>query len=407
MALVPSQVPRPLPLDSGACLGETGWTVRARLLLSAVYFTLVGSLGAWGPYLAPFLDRTGHSGAAIGALLALVPLARMVSAPAWAAAADRFRSGTTLLRVGTVLSTLVAATIALGGLGPLALGLALIAFSALRAPLAPILDATAVEQLVAQGRDPRGYGRLRMWGSVGYLLLAALGALVAASADRPETVLLLAVGAFGLTAVLSFALPAADGPPPAPILPALRGLAGRPFLLPLLGALALHGVGLTAYDALLPMHLASVDAGGAWTAAALATGVSVEIAVMALGTHLLGRVAPQRLLVFSVAVGAVRWTLTAALHDPLTLVLVQALHGISFGVFWIAGVELMRAQAPRNLLSSAQALLVTATYGMGSLLSSALAGALLDRAGTTGVFAASAGASVLATGLALVAARRV
>jgi len=395
-----------ITLDSSPPPGETGCTVRPRLLLAAVYFTLVGGMGAWGPYLAPFLDRTGHSGAAIGALLGLIPLARMVSAPLWAAVADRFRSGTALLRLGAVLSTLVAAAIALGSLGPLALGLALLAFSTLRAPLAPILDATAVEQLVAQGRDPRGYGLLRLWGSVGYLLLAGLGALVAARAEQPGTVLLLGVGAFGLNAALSFALPAVEGPPPAPILPALRGLAREPFLLPLLGALVLHGVGLTAYDALLPMHLAQADPGGGWTAAALSAGVAVEVLVMALGTRLLGRVAPERLLSFSIGVGALRWALTAALHAPLALVLVQTLHGISFGVFWIAGVELMRQRAPRTLLSSAQALLVTATYGAGSLLSSALTSALLDRAGTAGVFAASAAASVLATGLALWAARR-
>ena len=42
------------------------------------------------------------------------------------------------------------------------------------------------------------------------------------------------------------------------------------------------------------------------------------------------------------------------------LVLAQALHGVTFGVFWLAVVRLVNAITPRDLSSTGQSLLSTA-----------------------------------------------
>lgn len=381
------------------------------VLLSLVYFAIVGGMGAWGPFLGLHLERTGHSGALIGGFLALVPLTRTLSAPLWAAIADRLRQGALLLRLAASLSVLAAGAVALGlalpGLGEAAtLGLALVAFAFLRAPIGPLLDSAAVHLLVADGADPRDYGRLRLWGSVGFMGIAAVAALLVQDAPTGRPALLLATGAWAVAALLTLVLPAPDAAAPAPVLPALRALFRAPFLLPLALGLTLHGFGLGVYDMLLPMHMDGLGLGGAWTGAALALGISAEVTVMALGRRVLSAARPQHLLVLASATAALRWALVAVVTAPVLLVALQALHGIVFGVFWIAGVELMRTRAPAEVRNSAQSLLMVTAYGAGALLTGAATSAFLDSLGTAGLFGLGAAAAVGAAGCLGLGARR-
>ncbi|MCB9778596.1 MAG: MFS transporter [Alphaproteobacteria bacterium] len=368
------------------------------LLLSLVYLFVIGGTGAWGPFLGLHLERAGHSGAWIGALLALIPLTRILSAPLWAALADRFRRGATLLRLATGLSTLAAVVVTLDRFGTPGLAVALVAFAFLRAPIGPLLDSAAVQQLVAGGGDARDYGRLRLWGSVGFMALAGLASVLVADADSGRPALWLAVGTWVLATLLTFVMPGPPTAAPAPVLPALRALARAPFLAPLMVGLTLHGAGLAVYDMLLPMHMDGLGLGGGWTGAALGMGIAAEIAIMAVGGRLLQRAPPGPLLVLAALVGAVRWALLAVVTTPWLVVALQASHGIVFGVFWVAGVELMRTQAPAEVRNSAQSLLMISAYGVGSLLTAGATSLWLDAIGTAGLFLAGGAAGLLSTG---------
>ena len=158
-----------------------------RLLLAALYLADLAGVGAWLPFLAIYLDRQGVSGPGIGALLATIPATRMLSGPAWSLLADRFRSGRVLLRVATTGSLLAGIAITTLPLSPLGIGLLLVAFSALRSPIAPLVDTTAVRIIEQEGGDPQDYGRLRMWGTVGFLLGSVAGALLVHAPKRLET----------------------------------------------------------------------------------------------------------------------------------------------------------------------------------------------------------------------------
>jgi PPP family 3-phenylpropionic acid transporter len=268
------------------------------------------------------------------------------------------------------------------------------------------VDTAAVKIITDEGGDPRDYGRLRLWGTVGFLLGSAAGAQAMASASAEGAALWLAVGAWALASSLAFLLPAGPAAAPAPIWPALRRLAGSPFLAPLLLALCLHGMGLTVYDTTLPMHMEGLGLGGTWLAVALAAGLLAEIAVMWWGRHLIAWLGPFRMLTLAGATGVLRWGLTAVVTTPALLAGLQVLHGVVYAVFWLGGVEAMRRHAPEEVRVSAQSLLSTTAYGVGSLLSSLAVATALDALGTAGLFGLAAVASVLATGGLLLAWRR-
>ena len=102
-----------------------------------------------------------------------------------------------------------------------------------------------------------------------------------------------------------------------------------------------------------------------WTGLAIAGGVILEIFLMGHSASMLGNFGVERLLV-----GAVTWSPLGARDDlhPVAIVAVNTVHGITFGMFWIAGVALMNDRAPDRVATSAQGLLALAVGGIGSSL---------------------------------------
>lgn len=375
-------------------------------LLSLSFMAIMGGIGAFGPFFGLVLDRLGHSGAVIGGLLALVPLTRIASTPVWALIADRHRVGTRILQAATVCTALVAAAVATGRLGAVGMGVALVVFAFARAPIGPIIDGLTVRSLEAGGGDTTGYGRIRLWGSVAFLGVAGLAAVVADVVPLPTAPMVLAAVAWAVGVLVLLRLPAGEAGPPVRIGPALKVLARRPGLGLVVLALPLHGMGLNAYDAWYALHVEQLGLASTWTGVALALGVSLEVAVMAVGARILARARPETLVSAAMAVAAVRWALTAVVADPWLLTGLQALHGVVFAVFWIGVVELFRRAAPTEIRASAQAVIMTACYGVGPLLTSTVGAALVDAHGTGALFGVAGGAAAVAAVLTGVGGRR-
>jgi MFS transporter, PPP family, 3-phenylpropionic acid transporter len=367
---------------------------------------IMGGIGAFGPFLGLVLDRLGHSAAVIGGLLALVPLTRILSTPLWSLIADRYRIGTRILQAATLCTALVAVAVASGRLEPAGVGLALVVFAFVRAPIGPIIDGLTVRSLETAGVPTTRYGRIRLWGSVAFLGVAGAAALVADTVDMATAPIALAALAWGVGFLVLLRLPAGEAGPPVRLGPALRVLAGRKGLGLVVLSLPLHGLGLNAYDGWYALHVEQLGLASTWTGMALALGVSLEVGVMAVSARVLSRARPETLVAVGMAVAAVRWALTAVISDPLLLTLLQALHGVVFAVFWIGVVELFRRAAPPEVRASAQAVIMTACYGVGPLLTSTVGATLVDAHGTSALFGVASGAAALGAALSWVGGRR-
>ncbi len=362
-------------------------------LLRSFYFVSLGALGAVVPFLGARLEAAGLTGHQIGLLMAMLPLGRLVSAPVWGWLADRFAMAGLLLRIGCAIAVLGDLAI-LYGTDPRWAAAGLFLFSAGRAPLGPLVDSVTLQALRQPGHDPREYGRVRLWGSIGFLGFAvACGRL----SDLGLDPLVLGAGLLAATTLLAFRFPTRGAGGPAPVLPALKALLTQPFLVPLLGMGCLQALTLSVYDTFFSTHVRALGLPSMVTASAVALGVACEVGVMRFGRPLLARLGAPRALLLAAAVAVPRWWLTAQVHDPVALVAVQMLHGVSFGVFWIAGVQLMAEKAPPQVSASAQSLFSAASYGVGALVGALLAGELREAWGTAAIFEGMAVVSCGAT----------
>lgn len=355
------------------------------------YVLSFGALGAITPYLAWQLREAGLSGMVLTLALIASPAIRLVAGPVWAVVADRLRISGQLLRLGAGLATVGAVVLCLG---PGAALLGAILFALGRAPLDALLEGVT---LTALGPDASGYGRVRLWGSFGFLA-AALGTGWSMEHDGPSP-LQVCAALSGLCALLTVALPTPERFRPAPVLPALRAVAGIPQVPWFLLACTLHFFSHTGATFFMPAHIASLGGAASWTGVGVALGVTVEIAIMARSRALFARLSPDKVILLSAVVAIPRWLGTALATSAVQVALLQTLHGVTFGAFWVAAVARMAAFSPLEVRTSSNALLAAA-IAVGSLLGNLAGPWFVEHADTRDLFYAMAGASLLSVPLA-------
>jgi PPP family 3-phenylpropionic acid transporter len=137
----------------------------------ALFFAYFAYVGLLSPYLSLWLDDRGLSIVEIALILSLPQWLRVVAPPFWGWLSDRTGRRVALLR----FSAVAALVLTLGfpfahGLMPIAL--LLLALSFVTAAQGPIGEVLALEQ--ARG-DVGGYGRIRLWGSIGFVATVLIG----------------------------------------------------------------------------------------------------------------------------------------------------------------------------------------------------------------------------------------
>src|SRR2546428_13233826 len=174
-------------------------------------------------FMALALLARGFSSAQTGLMLGVLPVVQVITQPVWGVLADK--TGQTKRLLTLACAGLVAASMALwAAQGFVPLLLAMFGVAVMRAGILPLVTALALTHL---GAEDRGFGRIRLWGSVGFsVAVFVIGWKVAQ--PNPELILPLhAVFALAAPAVATL-LPqsATPGAPPGLRLPLLTAAPG-------------------------------------------------------------------------------------------------------------------------------------------------------------------------------------
>ena len=369
-------------------------------MLRALFLGSFAVLGSTVPFLAGELKGRGVDGTTFVFVMAALPLGRVVVGPWAGQLADTRGWARAGLRLGSALA-LVGAVGMLIDAGVGALVAAVVLFSVGYAPLGALVDSLALALLADR---PDGYGALRGWGSAGYLLASfGVGWWVDLSGGSPFWITSIALASMGGAALL---LPRPPAPPPR-LARAEGVLAGLDaMMVAVLVAGALHFSVHVACSALLDLHLRSLGHPSRWTGIAIAAGVVVEIGVMSQAPRVLGRLGARRAFVGAMGLAAFRWMAMAVVEHPVAIVAVQALHGLTFGLFWVSAVSLVDAWAGPGRRARGQAALTGAVAGIGALAGVAGGAALVEVADTWTLFRIGAGVAIVAGAIAAWGVRR-
>lgn len=322
-----------------------------------IYGVSFVALGCSAPYLALELQERGV--VQLSLLLAFPAISNVLLGPVLGVLADATKAWGLILRVCACLTFVGMLSVAF--FPPELIFWAVLLWSIARTPLWPLSDALALE---ATGSDVVKYGRLRLWGSLGYLV----GALMASGYRQfyGGKALLLASAVWGCFFIMTLRVPNPKQMPSQRLLSSVRVLISDPVLALILLTAALHFGAHFAASTFLANHIQSLGLDDGWTGISIALGVLVEVGVMAFGPIYLSRYHASVYFGVATVIACFRWYLMTIVADPFLIALTRSLHGFSFGLFWLAVVKLVSERSPVDAKASGQALLGAAVGGVGA-----------------------------------------
>src|SRR3954468_11059337 len=133
--------------------------------LAGVYFFYFAYLGAFSPYFSLYLSELGIAAGGIGAIMSLPQLVRIFAPHLWGWLADRSGHRLRVAKVCTVIGTAVYCGLFAASDFDALYAVVLLMTFFLSAAL-PQVEAATLSHL---GDNSAQYGRIRVWGSVGFI----------------------------------------------------------------------------------------------------------------------------------------------------------------------------------------------------------------------------------------------
>ncbi len=363
---------------------------------AAFYGAVFLVVGIYLPFWPVFLKSRGLDAAEIGLIFALASWLRIVTTPTIAQIADRSgRAKATLVTLAALSLIVFTGFFEARGFWPVLLVMlpAAVCFQ----PMIPLAESQTMAAVLRERLD---YGRIRLWGSLSFIL-GTLGAGFLITGRAPELVLYLVLGALALTVLAALALPGRrETPQEAARTSPLALLRNRRFLL-FLGTASLLQASHAAYYGFSALHWQAAGLSEATIGWLWAEGVIAEVLLFALGGAVVARARPSALLALAALAGVLRWSALAASTDLALLVAAQALHGLTFGAAHLGAMHFLARTAPPGLAATAQSLYSAVSGSIAMGLAMLLAGVLYEAVAGQ-AFLAMAALSAFGLGLALV-----
>jgi MFS transporter, PPP family, 3-phenylpropionic acid transporter len=348
--------------------------------VQALYGFYYMALGALLPFINLYYERIGLSGVQIGTLAALPVLITATITFLWGAVADAFRLHRAILQGAFILAAVVVFFLSQAD-HFVALIPWVLAYAIVTSPIIPLLDSNALE--VAKDHQ-RSYGRLRVWGSIGWAVSTWLvGLLIEARGIRwlfNSYIVLITV-----TFMFSLFQPARKFVQRSSLIRGLRDLLRIDFIMFLVSIFLLTTAsgGVNSFFSLYLDQIGATEGeiGLSWALAAVS-----ELPLMIFSGAILRRIGAEGLLITAFIVFIMRWLLYSVIDVPIWALAVQLLHGLSFAPFLVGGITYVSERTPQGLSATAQAIYSTVAFGIASIAGSMIGGYLYDTAGMQALF---------------------
>ncbi|MDA0237539.1 MAG: MFS transporter [Proteobacteria bacterium] len=360
--------------------------------LSNFYFWYFAFVGAFGPFFALYLQRRGFAPLEIAVLLGISPTLRIIVPFFWAWLADHWGHKYKLLRILAFISpVLFALMIAKGSFFSVA-GV-LIIWGLLWSGILPIAEALCVEAL---GEEISIYGQIRVWGSIGFILVVVSGGYLFEWLD----VLYLD---WIICAMLLIILSAVLMLPRDNEAPVCANELAKPIyflkdqrIIALMVCFFIMQFAHGAYNTFFSIFVVSLGHSNSTVGWLWAIAVIAEIFIFLLMPRLFKRFSINDLFLFCFFIAACRFFIFHVGHDSLMLLAIaQMMHAITFGLFHVAGIVATNKLFTGAYRSRGQALYSSIGFGAGGASGTLVSGVVWENWGGAATFAVSALTSLL------------
>lgn len=360
--------------------------------LSGFYFFWFATLGAILPYWGLYLQERGYSATQIGAVFGALMGTKIIAPYVWGWIADHRGGRIGIIRLATGCAFLVFLCIPqIPSFTWMLVAIAVYGFFWNAAP--PQIEVLTFNHL---GSNDAHYGRVRLWGSVGFITsVTSLGwVLQYQSLDLlPFWIGSMLFGVFVISMLLhekpiSSVQKQAEG---------LLAVLKRPEVLALLVACCLIQLSHGPYYSFFSIYLEAHDYSRSQIGLLWSLGVFAEIFVFLAMPFLARHLGMRRLFLTAIAITVLRWSLLANfVENEVLIVCVQLMHLASFGLYHAVAVNLIHRFFRGKLQGRGQALYSSVSFGLGGAIGSMLSGYLWDLSSPMAIYSMAAGVAVVA-----------
>lgn len=345
------------------------------------------------PYWSLYLQGRGFSYLEIATLMATIQITKIVAPSLWGWLGDRSGQRVRLVRLGA----LVGGVSFLGVfLEPPFFGLMLVmlVFTFFWNAILPLYEVITLRGL---GRDKARYGRVRLWGSVGFIATVAVVGAVLDWVPVASLPWLVAPVFLGIV-VSAYLIPSERGQRRQEAVgDSLRLILKQPAVIAFFLMNFLLQVSHGAYYTFFSIHLELYGYSKAAIGLLWSLGVLAEIVLFMVMHGLFARFSYRQIALWALALTLLRWLLIAEATQWLSVLLfAQLLHAASYGALHALSVQYIHGYFGKGHHGQGQALYSGLTFGAGGALGAWLSGFLVEGFDTDMAFWGSALAIVLA-----------
>lgn len=363
----------------------TSWPKQS-VSFALFFFAYYGYIGVFSPYASLYFSEKGLSAAQIGILMSLMQVMRIFGPNLWGWVADRHQQRVTVLRITAV----AAATAFVGmffGQTFVQLFIVMVLVNLFTSAQSPLSEALMLSEMRG---DLTHYGRLRLWGSVGFILSVTIAGPFLdwwGIGLLPWIALALLLMVLGASLRMKESAHGDRHAQASSVLALLRKREVLAFFTSTFLMIAAHASLYVFYS----LYLAQIGYSNTVIGLMWSLGVVVEIVFFFYQAPLFRRFGVRKLMIASLLLAVLRFLLIGFGAESLVLLLVaQVLHAATFGVHHSASVVTMQRWFAGPLQASGQAFYTSISYGLGGTLGGLILSGFWDRFGSHAVYLVAA-----------------
>jgi MFS transporter, PPP family, 3-phenylpropionic acid transporter len=368
--------------------------------LSSFYLFYFASLGAFIPFVGPYLKSLGFDAIAIGELLAAVMATKIIGPILMGWLADHSGQGLRLTRLASFAAALCFAG-TLWRTDFFGLLFILIGFSVFWNSALPQFEVITLSCLKG---NTHGYNRVRLWGSIGFIIaVIVVGQQVAELGYGIYPWLVCALlGLIWLSTLLVPAVKQEVHDEHVPILNILKQKEVMLFFCACFLLQASHAPYYTFYSIYLgslgfDQSVQLFDWNITWVSLLWAIAVVAEVALFVVLQPILHTFNLRQVFLAALILATARWMMIAFATEELwLLILAQLLHAASFAAFHGVAIQLVHRYFVGNTQGRGQSLYGAVSFGAGGAIGAILSGYYWEKIGGSETFIWAAGVSLLA-----------
>ena len=355
------------------------------------FFAYYGYVGVFSPYASLYFADRGLSATQIGILMSLMQVMRIFGPNLWGWVADQSRRRVLVLRLTSVVAAISFCGMFVGQsfMFFFALMVTVNLFTSAQGPISEAL------MLSSMRGDLTHYGRVRLWGSVGFIVLVTLSGY---ALDWQGIELMPWIALLMLVMVTSVTFSLHEEPATQHAQPSnsVGELLSRKSVLSFFASTFLMIAAHSSLYVYYSLYLSDMGYSKSVIGLMWSLGVIAEILFFFYQAPLFRRFGVRKLMLFSLAIAVIRFLMIGWGAQSLTVLLVaQVLHAATFGVHHSASVATLQRWFAGSLQARGQALFISISYGLGGTVGGLLLSACWDTLGARWAYIVAAIMSLL------------